>query len=250
LRKDMGRLLVEHPRHGLRGKHKRQLDPREDLDDLPTREHMGRNWHPAERELGDRLAPLKRFLTSAIGRPWDDVWSEITRSTNRWEVKGDHLLQHVRHSVYMTPGEWRAVNDRYAWGSPHGFFVDDEGVLRYRAHQRRRRRIHEAKEFGVVEIAYMRTEIREIGGTWWRVDLAPVDAAALGKIDVVTGEVVRVPGFSNAQVAFRADPVTGALPRSFSPKGCLYERRGLWAASRQELTREELIRLGLRRLVT
>lgn len=246
MRHDMGRLLVESRRHGSRGKHERRIDPRADLEDLPSKGRMGRNWHVWPRDLGDRLAPLERFLDRAVGRQWDDVWSEIMRSANRWSVKGDHLLEHVRGFVYMTANEWRAAFGRSGLEPSFGFYVDDEGVLRRCLKDARRRRIHDAKEFGVVEIRYRRLEIRLIDGAWWEVKLAPVDFAALGQKDAVTGETVRLRGWSRERAALFGELL--APPGEFEAMGCLYEHRGLWAVSRRRLSKNELAAAGLRKL--
>jgi len=231
LRKDMGRVIVERPRGGLREKHCRRIDPREDWDDLPSRGHMGRNWHVDPRDLGDHLAPLRRFLERSVGRRWDDVWAEINRATDYRNVKGNHLLEHVRGFVYTDPNEWRAAAGRFAWNTPHGLYVDDDGVLRHKRRPKRRRRIHEAQEFGVVEVVYRQRQIRLIDGEWWDVRLGPIDGDAVGKVDAVTGEVVRLFGLDNMIV-----------------RGCLYEQRGLWAASKRRLTKEELAAAGLRKV--
>lgn len=57
------------------------------------------------KEHGEHLAPLQRFLASAVGRLWDEVMSELTRLDRRSIVQR-HVLFHVdgyvnRHVVMI-----------------------------------------------------------------------------------------------------------------------------------------------------
>jgi hypothetical protein len=126
MRQDMKDLLLEHARnggsHGKYASSRRAELKRADADDLPrfisSSRHRG-----GGKELGDRLAPLRKFLRRSCGRPWADVYSDICEAADTRTIRGYHLRQHVWQFV---------VPDRYDIGhrGHYGpFFVDDDGTL-------------------------------------------------------------------------------------------------------------------------
>lgn len=52
------------------------------LDELPMRENMRSPWSGFRREQQRSYAPLKRFLASRVGQPWNKVYSEISRQNS------------------------------------------------------------------------------------------------------------------------------------------------------------------------
>src|SRR3989338_3959300 len=75
-------------RHAVRG----CLNMMNDADDwdenerpLPCRK---RPW----KEFNDKLAPLRRYLRSQVGRSWNDVRSELTCRYDRRNLKNWHML--------------------------------------------------------------------------------------------------------------------------------------------------------------
>ncbi len=85
-------------------------------DDVPT--HIS-NRYVIDSYPNDRLAPLERFLESNVGRPWNDVYSEIREHCDTRNIRGQHLWEHVVEDVL------------YPWRIRQGAYVDDEGVLQY-----------------------------------------------------------------------------------------------------------------------
>jgi len=89
---------------------------------LDTNGKMRRNkW---ATELGDRLAPLWNWLESNIGRPWDKVYSEFCAVTDRRNIRGYHLWDHL--GGYVDWGQQARVSNR----SYANFVVDEQGILR------------------------------------------------------------------------------------------------------------------------
>lgn len=244
MRKDMGRLLVERPRGGARGKHERRIDPRDDLEDLPSRGRMGRRWFFDPRDLGDRLAPLRRFLGSAVGRPWDDVWSEICAATNRRSIKGHHLVSHVHGLVYSNAEWWTYYRSR-GYEPLSGFYVDDEGVLRRCVRKPRRRRSDWALERGLLRVGDD-VELHLVDGVWYEVALSYVTDSLNGTRDAMTGQVVRLHGYSDRELEWY-QRWTGRTPERYA-RGCLYEDRRCMAVSKRQLSKRELAEAGLRRV--
>jgi len=100
MRADMGKVLVERPRPGSRDgsrprKGYRTLLRKELAEGSPrTKEGMlarsgGTRW------FNEHLAPLRRFLNSNAGRPWNKVYAEICAHVDRGNVVQKHILTHL-----------------------------------------------------------------------------------------------------------------------------------------------------------
>ena len=53
--------------------------------------------------LSENLAPLRRFLRRRLGRPWNDVHSEICAQIGVRSAVQKHVLDHLRHYVELHP---------------------------------------------------------------------------------------------------------------------------------------------------
>lgn len=117
----MSKVVTERPREGhfLPGRKTRlrirRYDPEKDYDDLPKRVSGSRNKHLINRqekfrrsykkvkEFSDLLGPLQRFLRSKVGRPWDEVYSEMKQCLDSRKVTGQHIFDHVKWEVESDP---------------------------------------------------------------------------------------------------------------------------------------------------
>lgn len=100
MRADMKQVLIERPRSGMRLKHKRTNKPRTtdwDGEDFTVERIAPRP--PRTKHFDDLLGPLRKFLRSQVGRPWDKVYSEICAGIDSRSVTGRHLLDHVDSEV-------------------------------------------------------------------------------------------------------------------------------------------------------
>ena len=83
MRADMAKVIVERPRLGGGMRRPKGIRKRERLamaDLMPSREGIRRPWRGGYRKmLNEHLGPLRRFLQSQVGRPWDKVHSEISQ---------------------------------------------------------------------------------------------------------------------------------------------------------------------------
>ncbi len=92
----------------------------------------------------DKLGPMYRWLQSQVGRPWNDVRSDVFKSFDIRTTAGRHIVfDHLLSSV--TVGEepqyrWRSEPDDPTTSySDHDYYVDDEGILRKKRYLGRRR---------------------------------------------------------------------------------------------------------------
>lgn len=100
----MAKLVTEKERGGskdLSQKWGKRLKfvPDYEYDDEPTRVKMSRHSIPTKlgggKRLSDVLNPLKGYLKKNVGRPWDDVYSEIAANLDRRSVSGIHIFSHL-----------------------------------------------------------------------------------------------------------------------------------------------------------
>jgi hypothetical protein len=103
MRSDMAKVIVERPRVGsrMRGKSKgyRRRLQRLGHDGLPSHEGMKRRHQGQTKYLNEHLGPLRRYLDSQVGRPWNKVFSEICAHIDRDSAVQDHVRDHVAQYV-------------------------------------------------------------------------------------------------------------------------------------------------------
>lgn len=113
MRTDMDKLICERQRinSGSRS-HKTGLRlpliaDFEDYDSGPQRlssaRHRQEYGHLNCKRLNENLSPLKRYLYASIGRPWDDVYSEIRANIDMRKAIGLHVMQHLWQYVERFP---------------------------------------------------------------------------------------------------------------------------------------------------
>jgi hypothetical protein len=118
MRDDMARVVVERPRipaFNVRKGRDRLLD------DLPAYEGMrrGHALRGDRKELNENLAPLRRFLESQVGRPWDKIYSEIATHLRVDSAVQQHVRDHLRDFVAIKPRfvmqGWRSTGRGALW---------------------------------------------------------------------------------------------------------------------------------------
>lgn len=138
MRNDYHKLLCEHPRGG--GKlHNyrlnRRRDRQKDMEDLPGHESMRRPYGYDRKEFGDYLTPLRRCLRSNVGRPWNDVYSELCASLRGSHMNSDHLRLHIKFEVHTNDVTMKDGVPHYFLGGDlvellDSFYVNpDTGIL-------------------------------------------------------------------------------------------------------------------------
>ncbi len=112
MREDMSKVVIERPRsgHSLPGYKTRlrirHYDPEKDYEDLPKRVSGSRSKYVRAGEtkyFSDFLSPLRRFLHTIVGRPWDKVYSEMKEILDVRKVTGRHVFEHVDREVVTRP---------------------------------------------------------------------------------------------------------------------------------------------------
>jgi hypothetical protein len=144
MRADMKKVLTERPRaHGIYSYNDfRQRENAGDYDDLPSHQGMRRPYGWERKEFSDLLGPLQRFLRRSVGRPWDDVWSEICQAVGSGNTVDQHLRGHVEQEVetntVVVDGKVMSYG-RFGYGAlgtPWHLYVDPRDGLIYAAPDR------------------------------------------------------------------------------------------------------------------
>jgi hypothetical protein len=103
MRSDMAKVIVERPRRKGWAGRKPKGDSRRlrgfGTDGPPHREGIKARWKGGTKSLNEHLGPLRRYLDSQVGRPWDKVFSEICAHINRNSAVQDHVRDHIADYV-------------------------------------------------------------------------------------------------------------------------------------------------------
>lgn len=147
MRKDMDRILVGRPRRGGNSpKGTGRGKDSQNLENLPTKESMKYRWRKGDlKELNENLAPFYRFLDKQVGRPWNNVYSEIREQINANSAVQLHILQHLDqhvelHVVLDEDGKpWKENGYSYRSYRVEGLYVCPKtGILKEQKHVRYR----------------------------------------------------------------------------------------------------------------
>jgi hypothetical protein len=148
MRKDMNKVLTTRPRAGggttgMRRTYERKTLPKEAryfkgqrVDLSPKQEGMRKRYDvDGDRKyFTDHIQPLYRYLRKQVGRPWNDVWSDICRSLRGTGLQAQHVKQHVKWAVGGIPHSGEKELHSFQWHQPAGYgeqlYVDEEGILR------------------------------------------------------------------------------------------------------------------------
>lgn len=243
MRKDMSKVIVERPRSGraaagLRPGRTRTLvdDDGEPIKAKGAREPTKRPQK--DKGLNETLNPLKRYLASNVGRPWDKVYSEISEhlkptSTVQQHVR-DHLQDFVAIKTRTRAGVIMAAN---RWGgerplSEHHclYYVHPRTkLLRKNEHYQRlgarwrAERVKEAAELAKrMRIVDDKTQLHLFDDAWWEVKIAYIPASAQ-YVDVVKRAKLSTMGGEK-----------------------LYGSHGVYARDKRQLSKAEIKKLKLR----
>jgi len=124
----MHKTIIDCGRHGGHvsnvSRYNRQNVPREDREALPKKESMRKRHGWESKYACDNLTPLRRFIEKNLGRPWDDVYSELVADVPKG-LHRFHLDTHIRQYVDVFGETYRSL----VW---HLYVIDEDGLLQKR----------------------------------------------------------------------------------------------------------------------
>jgi hypothetical protein len=189
----MAKVIVERPRYGshMRGGPKmgRYRDQRRLGDALPRRESI-KHPYGHTKSLNEHLGPLRRYLDSQVGQPWDRVFAEICKhircdSAVQSHVR-DHVMQFVQVNTILINGV-PCSGDTWGYGRPltaswrwRGWYVCPLSGILKRVERRGAKSRYPRPEpeptpaFRVDERHYCKV----LDGRWWLVEVRRIEPPA------------------------------------------------------------------------
>lgn len=202
MRKDLNKQLCEHERVG---SHRHYGEVRnvhrlnERYDDMYEDDEAGNyatggaresikyryNYHYNTKEFGEHLSPLYGQIRKAVGRKWNDFYSELKTVFDARSVINNHILQHlydrITLDVYVDDDGELMVRSSYRFGAEplsdswYEYYVDprdgiikiNKGYTSYREVQRKRRAKEAAEQLKVKRVIDKDTELHNINGVWF-----------------------------------------------------------------------------------
>lgn len=178
MRSDMAKVIVERPRHGGGVRFPRAEgpdDPRLSVEDWRSREGIRRPWDrtSCRKDLNENLAPLRRYLRSNVGRPWNKIYSEICQQINRDSAVQLHVWQHLMQDVCTNPYVISGDVRRFSIFSGYYFYIDPRSGLLREAPPYRWKHLRRTTEPPDDRIDIdQRHQLRRIEGIWYELELA------------------------------------------------------------------------------
>lgn len=179
MRKDMAKVIVERPRTGgdggksipLKGT-KKNLQ-RTDWEEMPAFQSNapGRLYGYDRKQLNENLSPLHRFLRKNVGRPWNDVYSEICENIRVDNAVQSHVRDHVDMDVMTNVVMINGVpyDPTRSYPTWREFYVHPEtGILCYYEHKRHR---YNRKQQNYVDGKSENHQYHVVEGIWYEVEL-------------------------------------------------------------------------------
>src|ERR1043166_772775 len=196
MRADMSKVIVERPRYkgwawnkpkGYARKLRRYGE-----DGPPGREGIKARWQSHSKSLNEHLGPLRRYLDSQVGRPWDKVFAEICAHIDRNSAVQDHVRDHVEdyvivHVIYKN-GVPCSGEGNSGYGRPLSelwctwYVCPRPGLLRRLKPRKRRPRKRPAPAVPAPVRLSDELQCHFLEGAWHLVSLKPVPAQTLARL--------------------------------------------------------------------
>jgi hypothetical protein len=223
--------------------------------------HLGMRAGYGRPQLNENLTPLRRYLCAQVGRPWDRVYSEISKEIDRRNTVQQHIYQHLDDFIAIKV-EWRGdrlIDLRRScrfWldGSAihQKLYVDpDTGLIRRnKAYQSWRRATADAHRAARAEIEMRRrilddcTQLHRLAGGWFLVQIAPLPHKHAAEFDTKRIGIRRENLDARFDVLLRrtTSPVQKA---DAAARRELYGSDAAYAVSKRQLSRREMKAYGL-----
>jgi len=257
MRTDMFKVIVERPR-----KHKHgdiEAARRRDAFDGPMQ--LGMRAGYGYRALNENLSPLRRYLRSQVGRPWDKVFGEICAHIDRRSTVQQHSHQHIEDfiAVQVKRDNGRLFNLRELgsrfWpdkGLRQELYVDPRsGLIRvneeYRPWNRRRAERageHEAAIAARRRVIDAKTMLLKLEAGWFCVDVDSLPAWSTREIVVHGQRRCRRHAEERFDVVLRRKTSIADVDNA-ELREYWYGHRGVYGVKKRQLSRREMKKYGI-----
>ena len=174
MRSDMAKVVTEAPRRGhgassLKTAYTLRKDEYDADDHGSTRAPCSMH----DKSFSDVLGPLRGYLRKQIGRPWNNVYSEMCRHLDKRSLTGRHIWTHVYQEVEVHAQMHNGVpyvKPRYgSFGPVAGLYVHPLTGLLCETPKPRRRR-YPKKNPDVISLNPTE-QLERLRGIWYHVTL-------------------------------------------------------------------------------
>ncbi len=235
MRTDFKKVVTERPRAGggiKTPKGERRQWNRYEEGDEPKREKIRQKWKKSwgEKQFTDVLGPLYGYLRKQVGRPWNKVYSEISKNLPKTSVQNIHIHTHidqfVEKDVFIINGV-PCHNSGFLHGKPLENYRDHQqlyvnpktGLLCCLKQKKKKKQVDPKIQPGIK--VYPGVQYHKVKNIWYEVKVKP------DKIDVLN------------TAFYVADPVLDYQYRNTEEQKAVYG--GLYiATSKRPLTKKEI----------
>jgi hypothetical protein len=195
MRADMYKVIVERPRRGGGVEFNSEARLFRNSEDTPYKIGI-KKGHSRRKSLNENLNPLKRFLESQVGRPWDKVYSELSKGIDRRNTVQEHIYAHIEQFVAIKTqwqetenkpnsnghcvivknkgwrGAWLTLRESHTELYVHpnsGLLLKNPYYERWSAQSRRERKLKEKTIASQLHIISPRLEYRIIDEQWYEI---------------------------------------------------------------------------------
>lgn len=184
-------IVIERPRTG--GRIKSPKGEKKALEKL-TREasidgllcpYLHKRGRYRTKYFSDNLSPLRRWLRSQVGRPWDEVYSQLCRRLDTRTLSGQHIFSHVwdyveRYVVFVDGIPYSKEDTRYPLVKTYRyerdrFYVHPESGILCQVKALPPKRKSKPEVSDRIRLDAFR-EYRQIEGIWYEITFRPFPA--------------------------------------------------------------------------
>lgn len=179
MRDDLAKVITERPRVGPRLKQPKGYKKamRDIGEDSPKSEKIGFKWeknYGDSKQFSERLGPLKRYLLSKVGQPWNDVYSELRQGLDMGNLVQKHVMTHVFD--YVEIEVYLAVDGNYYTNPPYSrevsfLYVDPETGILCKVPEKSQKFRRNQKRDDIIEVNE-NLIYKKIDGIWYELEMA------------------------------------------------------------------------------
>jgi hypothetical protein len=182
-------ITIERPRSGMRISSRRLKGVHKTLDrltNLATEDGLLSPYlikvRGKTKSFSDHLAPLRNFLHSKVGQPWNQIYSELCQSLDGRTLSGQHILSHLWGYVeryveiidgvpYRKPSIYRG-RELGGWRYDDFYIHPDTGLL---CLAERTPKVPPKKRDDLIELD-SNHHYRKLDGIWYQIAIADIPA--------------------------------------------------------------------------
>lgn len=175
MRSDMAKTVIDCYRNGPRLKQPKGYKKRDRIDEnSPKMESIRKKWQQGyynQKQSGEHLQPLFRFLLSCVGRLWNDVYSEMRSILKADSAIQSHVMDHANWMIKKNVTvKGNAVYDyrgfRLYWSHHNQLYIHPTtGILSLLPKENKSVRKDPLEYVQIAQNKYMK-----INGIWYQVE--------------------------------------------------------------------------------